>query len=279
MRRRPRCSATNDARRDPSRRPAAIPATYARAAVTTPSASTGTHHGAVVPTNSTASVVAAIGTMPTSPATTSATEPTSSPPAARASGGRPLPSSADITKYVAAPTIAPSAQSTPTRLMSAPESRSRTSTRPAQRDHGAGDRERGRGAAVPQPQPGDHRDRRGVLDEQRHPDLHVLDRVEVAELTAGHRDQAVGRPPARRCARSSDQRPRIERYAGTQQHEGGDHDAGGHRRTGGPAGVEQAAGQRARQAERRRGHQGEHQPAAEPRGAPHRDVMSDRRHD
>ena len=72
-----------------------------------------------------------MGTSPTTPASTSTAEPTSSPPAARAIGGSPLPSSAESTKYVAAPTMAPSAQRTPTRLTSAPESRSRTSTRPA----------------------------------------------------------------------------------------------------------------------------------------------------
>ena len=54
-----------------------------------------------------------------------------SPAAASTSGGRPVDSSAEITKYAAAPTIAPSAHSTPTALRSAPDSRSRTSTSPA----------------------------------------------------------------------------------------------------------------------------------------------------
>src|SRR5215207_1333861 len=122
--------ATNDASRDPSRRLAAIPATYASAAVTTPSAKTGTHHGTVLSTNVTDVRGAANGTTPTSPATSSAAPPHSRPPAASTSGGRPLSSSADMTKYAAAPSIAASAHTTPATLRSAPETRSSTSTRP-----------------------------------------------------------------------------------------------------------------------------------------------------
>ena len=44
--------------------------------------------------------------------------------------GSPLDSSAEMMKYDAAPTIAPSAHSTPTALRAAPEMTSSTSTRP-----------------------------------------------------------------------------------------------------------------------------------------------------
>ena len=45
--------------------------------------------------------------------------------------------------------------------------------------------------AVAQPEPHHDGDRRGVLEQQRHADLHVGDGVEVAELRAGHRGDAV----------------------------------------------------------------------------------------
>ena len=57
--------------------------------------------------------------------------PTTRPAHARTSGGRPLSSSALMMKYVAQPTIAASAHSTPGTLRSAPETRSSTSTRPS----------------------------------------------------------------------------------------------------------------------------------------------------
>ena len=79
---------------------------------------------------STESVLARIGSTPTRPSAPSTTAPTTRPPAASVSGGRPVLSSPEIRKYVAAPTIAPSAHSTPAMLRSAPEMRSSTRTRP-----------------------------------------------------------------------------------------------------------------------------------------------------
>ena len=46
--------------------------------------------------------------------------------------------------------------------------------------------------AVTQPEPADDDHRGGVLDQQGHADLEVLDGAEVGELAAGDRDQAVG---------------------------------------------------------------------------------------
>ena len=123
--------------------------------------------------------------------------PTTRPPAARAIGGRPLSSSADITKYVAQPTIAASDHSTPGRLRSAPESRSSTSTRPSAASTGADQGQPAGPLAVSQPQPHHDGGRRGVLDQQRRRDLHVRDGREVEELGGRHRDQAVDE---RRCA-------------------------------------------------------------------------------
>src|SRR3954447_3589819 len=122
---------TNDANRDPSRRLAPMPSTYAIAAVTTPSAMIGTHHGTVASTNDTSTRGASKGTSPTAPAPSRSPPPNSRPPVASAIGGKPLSSSAEITQYTAAPAIAPSAHSTPTRSTSAPETRSSTSTSPA----------------------------------------------------------------------------------------------------------------------------------------------------
>ena len=95
-----------------------------------PSSTRGTHHATAVPAYSTATDVDRIGSSPKRASRARTTVPATRPPAASASGGSPLLSSAEITKYDAAPTIAPSAHSMPTRLRSAPENRSRTSASP-----------------------------------------------------------------------------------------------------------------------------------------------------
>ena len=90
----------------------------------------GTHQATASPAYVGAAVVARIGRTPTTPSAPSPIAPTASPPPARASGGTPLRVSADMTKYVAAPTIAASAHSTPSSARSAPDRRSSTRTRP-----------------------------------------------------------------------------------------------------------------------------------------------------
>jgi hypothetical protein len=80
--------------------------------------------------NTTSLVDARIGSNPVTPASSRTTPATAIAAAARTSGGMPVDSSADSMKYVAAPTIAPSAQSRPTGSRPAPETRSRTSTSP-----------------------------------------------------------------------------------------------------------------------------------------------------
>ena len=146
------------------------------------------------------------------------------------SGGRPLSSSAEITKYVAAPTIAASAHSTPTRLRSAPESRSRTSTRPSAATTGADQRDRPGPLAVPQPQPDDDRRRRGVLDEQRRPDLHVL-RPRRSSRTGSRPPRPRRRAATSRALRrSSAQRPRSATTPNGSTTSGAEHDPDQHRR-------------------------------------------------
>src|SRR5215207_8210162 len=100
------------------------------AAVTTPRPTNGSHQGTASPAYVGAAVVARIGRMPTAPSTPRLIAPTARPPPASVSGGTPPRVSADMTKYVAAPSIAASAHSTPFRARSAPDSRSSTSTRP-----------------------------------------------------------------------------------------------------------------------------------------------------
>src|SRR5829696_1388661 len=100
------------------------------AAVTTPRPTKGSHQGTASPAYVGAAVVACIGRMPTRPSAPRPRAPTARPPPARVSGGTPLRVSADMTKYVAAPSIAASAHRTPSRARSAPDSRSSTSTSP-----------------------------------------------------------------------------------------------------------------------------------------------------
>ena len=58
----------------------------------------GTNHGTVAPASSTSTVEASMGRMPTRPVSPSATAPTTMAPAAITMGGRPVLSSAEITK-------------------------------------------------------------------------------------------------------------------------------------------------------------------------------------
>ena len=112
---------------------------------------------------------------------------------------------------------------------------------------GAGDGQRSGPLAVAQPQPDHHRGGRGVLDQQRRPDVHPLDGREVAELRAGDRQRAeqqdepgvlAQRAPA--AAQRADGERRDDERAEREP----DQDDRARR----PAGVEQAAGQRARRA-------------------------------
>ena len=110
---------------------------------------------------------------------------------ARASGGSASSSWAEITKCEAQPTIAPSAQSTPTGDSSAPDSEVQHQDEPGRGERRADEGEPAGALAVAQPQPHDDRSGSGVLDQDRRSHLHVLDGGEVAELCAGDRQDAV----------------------------------------------------------------------------------------
>ena len=175
------------------------------------------------------------------------------PPAASASGGRPLPSSADITKYVAPPTIAPSAQSTPTvRLGPRRTGRARAPAR--QRHPGAGERQPGRALAVPQPEPDDHG--AGAVYSISSATRPPCGRPRRSRRTGGRpattlnadgtcRHVAAQQRPA--AAQGARPNGATTRAAITDARD---------RRARGPAVVEQAAGERARQAERGRRRRG-----------------------
>ena len=148
------------------------------------------------PAYATRRVAACIGSSPTSPRTPRATVPTTRPPAASTIGGRPLDSSAEMMKYVAQPTIAPSAQSTPGEAEVGPGEQVEDQHQPERREPGA-DQVTGPGRWPWRSQSQTTTAAgRGVLDQQRRTDLHVLDRGEVAELRAGDRDHAVRRDQA-----------------------------------------------------------------------------------
>src|SRR4051812_28011248 len=96
-----------------------------------PRPASGSHHGTAPTAYDGEAVVASIGSSPTTPSAPNTSAPAVSPAAARATGGSPGRSLAASTKYEAHPTIAHSAQNTPSGAKSAPDSRSRTSTRPS----------------------------------------------------------------------------------------------------------------------------------------------------
>ncbi len=109
-------------------------------------------------------------------------------------------------------------------------------------------RESARALGAAQPEPADHRDRRGVLDEERHTDLHVRDGVEVRELAARDRHDSVGgdhrKVLAQQVPAAAQQDERRD-----HQHHRGDRHPHRHRGTGGPARLEQALGERAGESE------------------------------
>ena len=167
---------------------------------------------------------------------------------ARPAAGRRAASAAS-TKYEAAPTIAISAQSTPTGARSAPDSRSRTRTRPS--------------AARPAPAtvsgPGrspwrshshdDHRGGRGVLDQQRRPDVHPLRRPRSSANCAPATGTAPNSRTSRGVARAARPSGRAARGRRTARRRA--RRCARRARTtapGDPAGVEQPAGQRRRRA-------------------------------
>ena len=120
-------------------------------------------------------------------------------PQARTIGGRPLSSSALMMKYVAQPTIAASAHSTPGQTQVGAGDQVEHEHQAQCGQPGTGQRHPPRPLPVPQPQVGHDHGRRGELDQDRRSDLHVLDRGEVAELGARHRDAAIRDGSGRRC--------------------------------------------------------------------------------
>jgi hypothetical protein len=129
---------------------------------------------------------------------------------------------------------------------------------PGQRGYRAGHRAPPRPLAMPQPQPADHQQHTQVFEQQRHPDRQPLDRAEVEQLAARHRDQAEhghrDRVPAQ-------QRPPAAQlqHRGDGQQQRGQADPGGHRGGRAPARLDQGRAERARGAERGRGQQGQGQ--------------------
>src|SRR3954462_15435829 len=95
-----------------------------------PTPARGSHHGTAPTAYDGEAVVASIGSSPMTPSAPNTSAPAVSPAPARATGGRPGRALAASTKYEAAPIIAHSAQNTPSGARSAPDTRSRTRTRP-----------------------------------------------------------------------------------------------------------------------------------------------------
>ena len=116
---------------------------------------------------------------------------------------------------------------------------------------GTGHRQRARALAVPQPEPDHHGGGRRVLDQQRRTDVHPLHRGEVGELRARDRyraeDQHEPEVPPQRAPAAAQRAGRDRR-----DDEGPERDAHQHDRAGRPAGVEQSARQRAGEPERGR---------------------------
>src|SRR6476661_3907206 len=141
---------------------------------------------------------------------------------------------------------------------------------PREREHDAEAGERAGRPAGADPHDEDHEDDSEVLEQQRHPDVEPLHRVEVGDLAPGDGHRSVREDGAQVLA---DQRPpapqREHRRHG--QHEAGARHAEQDDGTGAPALDEQRLGERATAAERGRG--GEGQPEADALGPCHHGVL------
>ena len=261
-------SATNDASREPRRRLAAMPVGVGEpAAVTRPRTTSGTHQANDRPAYVVAAVAVSIGSTPTAPSRPRTTAPTTRPPAARASGGSPLLSSAEMTKYDAAPTIAAERPQHASGVQVGAGQQVQDQHEAEGGEPGADQGHRAGALAVAQPEPDrPRRPARCTRSAARgRPACGTPPRSSRTALRRPRATPYTAISPALR--RSSVHRPRRANDAERRHDQRGEPDPDQHDRAGAPAGVEQAAGQRARHPERRRGDDRERQPARQPGAA------------